>query len=57
MDIKELPLKKPKQKRRHAQSEAQKAQQAKFLKRGYHGQQVEKAEATRRSCCPHPRQR
>jgi hypothetical protein len=40
MDIKELPLKKPKQKRRHAQSEAQKAQQAKFLKRGYHGQQV-----------------
>ena len=40
MDIKELPLKKPKQKRRHAQSEAQKAQQAKFLKRGYHGQKA-----------------
>jgi hypothetical protein len=40
MDIKELPLKKPKQKRRHAQSEAQKAQQAKYLKRGYHGQKA-----------------
>ena len=36
----EVPLKKPKQKRRHAQSEAQKAQQAKFLKRGYHGQKA-----------------
>jgi hypothetical protein len=41
MDI-EVPLKelKPKRKRRHAQSEAQKAQQAKFLKRGYHGQKA-----------------
>jgi hypothetical protein len=38
----EVPLKelKPKRKRRHAQSEAQKAQQAKFLKRGYHGQKA-----------------
>ena len=52
----EVPLKKPKQKRRHAQSEAQKAQQAKFLKRVSRAEGWQ-AEAAGRSRCPHPCQR
>jgi len=54
----EVPLKelKPKRKRRHAQSEAQKAQQAKFLKRVSRAEGWQ-AEAAGRSRCPHPCQR
>ena len=35
MDIEELPRQKPKQKRRYVATEARKAQQGKFLKRGH----------------------